>query len=182
MRKTRRQIINRIAEGIALGAVVLSLVTFFAIYRPLGNEVAAAERHHSGLRQRIRDQQVRVELLKKYQEDLPHAGEGVQEFLANRIPPRREAYSITDHLIHKGADAASVKVTGMIFRLETEHKAPLQRLGFEINVQGPYPGLLKFSHALETASNIVLVRDFTLSPVDNGMLNLRLIADLYLTP
>jgi Tfp pilus assembly protein PilO len=162
--------------------VVLDLLVFFAIYRPLGNKVAMAERRHAELRQTIRDQQFRVEVLKKFQEALPQTGKGLEDFMTNRIPPRREAYSITDHLIHEGADAAKVKVMGMSFRLDPEHNGPLQRLGFEINVQGAYSGVLKFAHALETAKDVILVREFFITPGDNGILDLRLGADLYLTP
>jgi Tfp pilus assembly protein PilO len=64
-----------------------------------------------------------------------------------------------------------------------EHHDPLERLAVEINAQGPYAGLLKFSHALETANEFILVRDFDLTPGgENGSLGLRLSADLYLTP
>lgn len=182
MRKSQRQIVNRIVEATGLGLVALDLVVFFAIYRPMGNRVAMAERHHAELRQTIRDQQVRVEVLKRFQEALPQTGKGLEDFMSNRLPPRREAYSITDHLIHEGADAAKVKVMGMAFHLDPERNGPLKQLGFEINVQGPYSGVMKFWHALETAKDVILVRDFAISPGDNGALDLRLSADLYLTP
>ena len=182
MRKSQRQLVNRILEATGLGMVALALLVFFVIYRPLGNKIAATERRHSELRQKIRDQQVRVEVLRRFQEALPQTSKSLENFLTERIPPRREAYSITDHLIHKGADAANVKVLAMSFRLDPQRKDPLERLGFEINVQGPYSGLLKFSHALETAKDIILVRDFSIAPGDSGTLNLRLSADLYITP
>lgn len=182
MQKSRRQIVYRVLEATGLVLIALDFLVFFAIYRPLANNVATAERRHAQLRQTIRDEQVRVDVMKKYLAALPQTGKALDDFMTNRVPPRREAYSITDHLIHKGAEAANVKVVGMVFRLDSDRKDPLERLGFEINVQGPYSGLLKFAHALETANDIILIREFFITPGDAGMLALRLSADLYLTP
>ncbi len=123
-----------------------------------------------------------VDLLKKFEAALPQAGKGLEDFTANRIPPRREAFSTAAHLIHKVADAAGVKLSSTAYRLDTEHHDPLERLAIDINAQGSYTGLLKFSHALETANDFILVRDFNIGPGDNGALSLRLDADLYLTP
>ena len=80
------------------------------------------------------------------------------------------------------ADAAGVKLTTVAYRLDLEHHDPLERLAVEINAQGPYTGLLKFSHALETANDFMLVREFNFIPGDSGVISLRLGADLYVTP
>jgi Tfp pilus assembly protein PilO len=163
--------------------VVLDLVVFFAVYRPLGYKLDAEARRHTELRQTIRNQQVRVDLLKKFEAALPVAGKGLEDFMTNRTPSRREAYSTAGHLIYKVADAAGIKVTTVVYRLDTTHHDPLERLGLDISAQGPYAGLLKFSHALETANDFILVREFNITPGDEmGALGLRLGADLYLTP
>jgi len=182
VRKSRRQIINRVVEAIGLIVVALDVLVFFAIYQPLGNQIATVERHVEELRKTIRDQQVRVGVLKKFQEAMPQTGKGVEDFMANRIPPRREAYSISDHLVHKVGDAANVKILGMSFRLDPDKTDPLLRLQLEVNVQGTYTALLKFSHALETANNMVLEREFSIAPGTAGILSLRMGADIYLTP
>ena len=183
MRKSRRQIVNRIIETTGIGLVALDLLVFFAVYRPLGNKIDVEARRHAELRQTIRNQQVRVDVLKKYEAALPQAGKGLEDFTTNRTPSRREAYSTAAHLIHKVADASGVKVSSTAYRLDMEHHDPLERLELDINVQGSYPGLLKFSHALETANDFILVREFTFTPgEENGALGLRLGADLYLTP
>lgn len=182
MRKSRRQIINRIIEAAGIGLVALDIVVYFAVYRPLGIRLEAEERRHSELRQAIRNQNVRVDRLKKYEAALPQAGKGLGDFMANRIPPRREAFSTAAHLIHKTADAAGVKLSGSAYRLNLEHKDPLEQLEITINAQGSYPGLLKFSHGLETANDFLLVREFTFAPGDKGDLGLRLSVDLYITP
>jgi len=165
-----------------MGLVALDIVVFFAAYRPLGIRLEAEERHHSELRQTVRNQKVRVDLLKKYEAALPQAGKGLGDFMTNRIPPRREAFSTAAHLIHKAADAAGVKLSGSAYRLNVEHKDPLEQLEITMNAQGSYPGLLKFSHALETANDFLLVREFNFAPGEKGDLALRLSVDLYLTP
>ena len=183
MRKSRRQIASRIVETTGVGLVALDLLVFFAVYRPLRNKVEVEVRRHAELRQIARNQQVRVDLLKKFEAALPQAGKGLGDFTTNRTPSRREAFSTAAHLIHKAADASGVKVSTLAYRLDTEHHDPLERLEIEINVQGPYTGLLKFSHALETANDFILVREFSFTPgAENGALGLRLGADLYLTP
>lgn len=183
MRKSRRQIANRIIEAAGIGLVALDLLAFFAVYQPLGDKLVVEERHHADLRQTIRNQEARVDLLKKFEAALPQAGKGLEDFTTNRTPSRREAYSTAAHLIHKVADAAGVKVSTLGYRLDTEHHEPLERLELDINAQGSYSGLLKFSHGLETANDFILVREFTFTPGDEkGALGLRLGADLYLTP
>ena len=182
MRKSRRQIVHRTLEVIGAGLVVLDLVVFYGVYRPLGDKFDQEARRHAELRQSIRNQQVRVDLLKKYEAALPQAGKGLEDFTTNRAPSRREAYSTAAHLIDKIADAAGVTVTTRAYHLDTQHKAPLEQLVIDMNVQGSYAGLLKFSHALETANEFMLVREFNLVPGETGALSLRLGADLYLTP
>jgi Tfp pilus assembly protein PilO len=165
-----------------MGLVALDLLVFFLVYRPLGNRLEAEERHHSELRQTVRNEIVRVDQLKKFEAALPQAGKGLDDFMASRIPPRREAFSTAAHMIHKAADAAGVKLSSTAYHLNLEHKDPLEQLEIIINAQGSYTGLLKFSHALETANEFLLVREFAITPGDKGGLSLRLGVNLYLTP
>jgi Tfp pilus assembly protein PilO len=166
-----------------VGLVALDLVVFFAVYRPLGNKLDVEARSHAELRQTVRSEQIRVDLLKKFESALPQAGKGLEDFTSNRTPSRREGFSTAAHLIYKAAEASGVKISTRAYRLEIQHHDPLERLAIDINVQGPYAGLLKFSHALETDNDFILVRDFDLTlGGENGALGLRLSADLYLTP
>jgi Tfp pilus assembly protein PilO len=164
------------------GLVVLDLVVFFAVYRPLEDQLDREARRQTELRETIRNQQIRLELLKKYEAALPQVGKGLEDFTTNRTPPRRQAYSTAGHLIYKVADAAGVKVTSVGYRLESEHHDPLERLALDIGAQGSYAGLLKFAHALETANEFLLIREFTFSPGESGAISLRLGADFYVTP
>jgi Tfp pilus assembly protein PilO len=163
--------------------VVLDLVIFFLVYEPLGSKIDGEERVHEQVRQALRNQQVRVDILEKYEAVLPEAGKGLEDFTTNRTPSRREAYSTAAHLIHKAAESSGVKVSSTGFRLDSGHNDPLERLELDIALQGPYASLLKFSHALETANNFILIRDFNITRgEEGGALGLRLGADLYLMP
>ena len=183
MRKRQRQRINRIAEATAVGLVALDLLLFFAIYRPLGGRIAETVRKHEDLRQRLWNQQRRVGELAEFEAALPATGKELEDFTARRTPSRREAYSSAAHLVHRIADASNVAISGAAYHLDAAQNDPLERLAIEVNVEGSYANLLKFSHALETANEFVSVRDFDLAPEgENGALRMRLGADLYLTP
>jgi len=182
VRKSRRHIVMRIVEAAGLGLVVLDVVLYFAVYRPLGNMMASEEHRYSGARQRVREEQVRVDRLEKYQAALPQAGKRLEDFTSNHAPSRRRGFSAAAHLIRQVADASGVQPPSVAYRLDTKHHDPLERLGLEISAMGSYTGLLKFAHALETAHDFILVREFSFAPGENGVLSLRLVADLYLTP
>jgi len=163
--------------------IALDLLVFFVIYQPLGVRIAEVTGKHEGLRQTIRNEQIRVDVLTKYEAALPAAGKELEDFSAQRTPSHREAYSAAAHLIHRLADASGIKIAGMAYHLDTEQHDPLQRLALEVSLEGPYASLLKFSHGLETANEFISVREFNFGPQgDKGALQLRLGADLYLTP
>jgi Tfp pilus assembly protein PilO len=182
VRKSKRQIIRRIVEGLAVGLVALNILTLYVVYRPLGDRVNAEARHYTELRQSVRNMESRVDRLGKFQEALPQSEKELQEFATNRVPSRRQAYSVAAHLVHRVADAAGVKLMSTVYRLDSDQHDPLERLSLGINAAGSYSGLVKFSHALETANDFLLVREFSLVPGDNGALSLRLDADLFITP
>jgi Tfp pilus assembly protein PilO len=172
----------RIFEAAGLGMLVLDLLMYFAVFRPLRKMKASAQQEHSEVRQTLRDQRIRVERLQKFQAALPEAAKRLVDFTTERAPSRRQGYSTAAHLIQKAADSAGVKPPSVGFRIDTTHSDPLQRLGLEINTEGSYKGMLKFVHALETSEDFILVREFSFAPGENGVVNLRLGADLYLTP
>ena len=181
MRKSRRQIVIRIIEAIGFGLVALNILLYFGLYRPIGNQISAEEKHHRELRQEVRDLQGRVDLLGKFQRELPETAKQLEDFTKNRTPERRQGFSTAAHLIQKVAEEAKVKTSSVGFHLDTMHDEPLERLGLDISAQGPYTGLLKFSHALETANDFMLIREFTITPLEGGSLDLHLTADFYMT-
>jgi hypothetical protein len=66
--------------------------------------------------------------------------------------------------------------------MDEKVSGPLQRLGIMIDVEGSFPALLKFAHGLETSSDLLLIRSFSMAEGKDNPLELRLAADLYLTP
>ncbi len=182
MRRTQRQIVKRIVEITGLGLVVLDVVLYFAAYRPLGYRIASEQQQYSETRQSVRDQEVRIERLEKFQAALPQAGEQLKDFTAAGIPPRKRGFSQAAHLLRQVSDASGVQVTNVVYRLDSKHQDPLERLGLDITVDGPYSKIVKFSHGLETAKEFILIREFSLAAGENGTLGLRLVADLYLIP
>lgn len=172
----------RIFEAVGLGLVILDLVLYFAVYRPLRILKTFEEQEYTQVRQTVLDQQIRVDRLQKFLAAFPEAGRRLEAFTTDRAPSRREGFSTAAHLVQKVADSAGVKAPTVGFRLDNTSHDPLQRLTIEVTAEGTYKGLVKFAHGLETAENFLLVRDFTFTVGDNGTINLRLGADLYLTP
>jgi len=182
VRRSRRQIAVRIVEAFGVALVVLDIAVYWAVYRPLGALMAKEQQRYTQLRQGLREQQVRVDRLEKFKAAMPEAGKRLEDFTDRHTPSRRRGYSSAAHLIRQAQDAAGVRVSTVGFRPDTKHKDPFEPLGLEIQSQGSYAGLLKFAHALETADDFILIRQFTLAADDKGAVGLRLVADFYSTP
>ncbi len=180
--KSRRQRTMRIFEATGVGLVALNAVLYFAAYRPLADRVAAAQQYYTQARSRARIQQARVERLEEFQAGLPQASAALQDFKAHRTSPGRQGFSAAVRLLRQAADSAGLQPPSVTFRLDSGNHDPLGRLGLEINTAGSYQGLVKFTHALETANDFLLTREFKLSAPDKGAVNLRLLADFYVTP
>jgi Tfp pilus assembly protein PilO len=178
----RRAKLIRILEGVTVGLVLLDLVAYFALIRPLRTLRAGEEARYTAARARVRDLKARVARLQTFQGTLPEAETQLGEFLKNYIPPRRQGFSRASRLVRKLTEESGVHLSGISYKLERSEKIPFNRLGFEVEVEGPFANVLKFSHALETAETFVVVRNFTLEPTGDRALALRLAADLYLTP
>jgi len=182
VRKNRRKIIIRVLEVAGVGFILLDAVLYLALYRPLEENVVEQQQKYSQVREHIRDEQVRLDRLEKFQAALPGSGQRWTEFTEAQIPPRRSGYSAAAHVIHQAATDAGVQYPGIVFRRESVRNDPLIRLGADITTVGPYPTILKFIHALESADTLVLLRSFNITLGDNNTLNLRLGVDFYITP
>jgi hypothetical protein len=75
-----------------------------------------------------------------------------------------------------------MQLTSVTYKLDNNASGPVQRLGLVIVVEGPFPALLKFAHALETASDLIVIQSFNIAPDETQALVFHLAADLYLTP
>jgi Tfp pilus assembly protein PilO len=182
MRKSRRQILIHVVEKVGLALILLDTALYFAMLRPLQNWVGSEQQRFMEIRRRLRESSARVERLEKFQENLPGAGDRLEVFKRDHLPPRRHAFSRASRLLRKVSEQAGVELGPVVFRLDSEHKQPFERLGIETDAEGSFAGLMKFAHALETAGDFILIREFTFEPGESGSMGLRLTAELYLTP
>lgn len=182
MKKNRRQVVARVVKGLGLILILLDVAAYFALLRPLQNLVVSEELSYTGARRRIRDAQARIDRLEKFQEALPTAGDRIEAFKRDHLPPRRRGFSQAARLLRRVTEQSGIQLTNVAYRLDPSRSEPLERLGIEVNVQGPFSGLMKFAHALETASDFIVIREFAFGPGDGGALALHLATDLYLQP
>jgi Tfp pilus assembly protein PilO len=182
LRRSRRHVLIRVIERVGLVLILLDALLYLAMLRPVQNLVSSEQQRFAATRRQIREAQARVERLERFQEALPGAGEKVDAFKRDHVPPRRRGFSRADRLVRSTADLSGAQLTSIAYRLNTDHDEPLERLGMEINVEGSFVNLFKFAHALETASDFIVIREFSFEPGEGSALTLRLVADLYLTP
>ena len=177
-----RKVLVRICVRLALVLVALDVITFFAISRPLARLETTAWNRLAEVRRRALETQMRVSQLEGFRAKLPTAREQLAAFEHDHVPSRRQGFSRAARLIRKLSEQAGLALPGVAYRLEAGGKEPLERLGVELDLEGSFPNLLKFTHALETASDMIVLRDFTFGSGESGQVGLRLTADMYLTP
>lgn len=182
MSTSRRKTLVRAIEGTAVVLVVLDFALYFALLLPFGNLMKVEQERRANTYRALQEHAERVARLESYVEALPVADEQIKLFLHDHVPQRRRGYSHAARLVREFARDAGIQLTGVAYSLDSDRKAPLERLGMTVNVEGPFERLLNFAHALETASDFIVVRDFAFQPGNQGALSLRVSADLYLAP
>ena len=161
---------------------MLDVLLYFGMFRSIQALVFSEQQQFTALRRRIYEGEARIERLRKFRAALPDAGKGVAEIMQDHAPPRRQGFSQAAKLVRRVTGQSGTQLTSVAYKLDKNTSGPLQRLGLVIVVAGPFPALLKFAHALETASDLIVIRGFSIVESDTGGLELRLAADLYLTP
>jgi hypothetical protein len=162
--------------------VLLDVLLYFGVFRSIQALVSSEQQQFTALRRRNYDGEVRIERLKKFREALPEADKRLAEIERDHAPQRRQGFSQAAKLVRGVAEQSGTQLISRAYKLESNASGPLQRLELVTVVAGPFPTLLKFAHALETASDFIVIRSFSIAPNDTGVLELRLAADLYLTP
>jgi Tfp pilus assembly protein PilO len=162
--------------------VLLDVLLYFLMYRYTQRQLSLEQQQFASLRRHILGGEERVVRLQQYWEALPETGKKLAALEREHTPPRRQAYSLTSELVRRIADQSGAQLIKVGFKLDDKVSGPLQRLGIVIDVDGPFPALLKFAHGLETASDLLVIQSFNLVEGENSPLQLRLAADLYLTP
>jgi Tfp pilus assembly protein PilO len=182
MGKLRRKTIHRILEAAALGLAALDLVIYLGISHPLAIAVRDQQDTFSAARVQVKQTQTRIAQFQKELAAIPQTRKGLDQFLQDHVPPRRKAYSRAAGLVHKFTEDAGIELTHVAYRPEGKPTEPLEQLGISVTVQGPFEGLQRFMHALETAPDLLIVRGVIFQPGETGGLALRLLADVYVNP
>lgn len=182
MRKVRRKALVQALEKVALGLVLLDVSVYFAVSRPLGNLLSSEQSRYNVVRERVQNLRLKVARLEGSQASLPEAKDQIKVFERKYVPPRRRGFSRAARLIRQLTDQSGIELSNVAYKLDSNQDDPLRRLGIEVSVAGPFPSLMNFTHALETASDFIVVRDFTFEHAEGNVVELRLEADLYLTP
>lgn len=182
MRKSRRHTAIRVVQWVALSLAALDAALYLAVVRPLGRMRADEQQAKQAVEKRLEDQRARLERFRKFQAALPDAGQALKVFVRDHVPSRRRGFSRAARLVRRLSEASGLQLAGVSYRLNTTEGGPLERLGIEVTVEGPFSSLLKFAHAIETDNDFILVRDFTFQPGEGATLALRLGADMYLEP
>ena len=182
MRRSRHQTVTRAFQIAGVSLVLLDVLLYFFVYRYTQEQLSSEQHQFASLRQRILEGETRIERLTKYREALPETGKQLASLERDHTPPRRQAYSMASELVRRIAEQSEAQLVKVAFKRDEKVSGPLQRLGIAIDVEGPFPALLKFAHGLETASDLLVLGSFTLAEGQNSLLELRLAVDLYLTP
>lgn len=182
MKKDRRKKIIRFVEIAAVSAVVLDVAVYFLAILPLQQKILRDENSYRQVFAQVQRRRQHVVQLEKFNKALPAAEEHLRTFLKDHVPTRRRVFSDSAHLVRVLTQQSGVQLQSVSYKLSSEKDEPLDRLGLDVTVQGPFPNLLRFAHSLETAEDLILVKSFMFSAGEGGTVTLRVSGVLYLTP
>jgi Tfp pilus assembly protein PilO len=180
MRVSQSRVAARILERVAVALVLLVLGMWLVVVHPFEDKLLAEQHTYRAARQQKLAAEARVARLEKI--PVTDADTELKGFVSEHMPPRRRSFSKAADLVRRLSHESGVQLSGVSYRLDEVKGEPLERLGIEVNVQGPFSNLLGFAHAVETASDFLVLRGFSLETGDGEMLGLRMAADLYVTP
>jgi Tfp pilus assembly protein PilO len=173
----------RTALKIGLLLVALDAVAYVALYRSVMSLLAREQQQFAETRLQWKGRQAALLQVQRRAAALPATEQQVRSFVEKHVPHQREGYSRAGVLIEGLSQRTGVELSGIAFKREDRQETgPFRRLTVNIYVQGPFANLLNFGHGLETASDFIVVRGFKFESGGQGVLGLRLTADLYLMP
>lgn len=181
MSTSKRKTLIRAAETIALTIFAVDVLAYGVLVFGLGRRINAAYNLRNEAVAKHQKSAKRVTRLKQFQASLPEATKELEKFKEDRVPTRRQGFSRAARAIREIAQKNGVDVSAVSYKLGADHKEPLERLGISINAEGLYPSLVQFARSLETASDFIVVRDFSFQQGEGGALAVRMSADLYLS-
>ena len=182
MGKRRRKLVTRIIEATAIGLVVVDVAFYFALVRPLKTMRTSEENQYTVTRDRVREGRARVARLEKFKAGVPEAETQLDGFLKAHVPERRQGFSRAARMVRKLSEDSKVRLTGVSYKLAAPGDDPLARLGLEVEVEGAFPNLLNFTHALETSGEFLTLRNFSFELGEARAIAMHVGAELYLNP
>lgn len=178
----RRKKWTQTAAKIILALAVLDALVYVVADRPLGGLIANEQDRFTNIRLEWWRQRASLAGVERRKAALPAEQQQIQTFLDQHVPPRREAFSRAAALIEQLTQQSGVHLAAVKYSPAQSKGEPLDHLGLETEVQGPFPNLLSFAHELETANDFTIVRGFRFATRNGGVLALHVNADLYLMP
>jgi len=178
MRLRQSRFVARLLERVAVGLVLVVLGFWLGVVRPFEDKLRAEQQAYRNARQQKLAAEAQVARLEK----IPVTDADLKDFVSEHMPPRRRSFSKAADLVLRLTQESGVQLSGVSYRLGEGKGEPLQRLGVEVNVQGTFPSLIGFAHAVETSPDFLVLRSFSLEAGEGETMALRMAADLYLTP
>lgn len=182
MTRGRRRALIRIVERVALGVALLDGAIYFLGVRPLHRDIAELQSSNQQLSRQVLERQKRVDRLETIQKSLPGADGRLQSFLQDHMPSRRRGFSDAAQLVRVLTGQSGVSLDNVSYKLTSEKGEPLDRLGIDMTVEGPFTNLLRFAHALETSNDLILIKTFSFSTGQGSAISLQVGAELFLVP
>ncbi len=182
MKRQRRKRIIRFLEVAATGVVVLDLAVYFLAVRPIKREIIHHENSYHRAILQLQQRKLQVARYEKVEKELPEADDKLKNFIHEHVPARRTVFSDAARLVRVLTQQNGVKLNSVSYKLNSEKGEPLEQLGLDITVEGSFTNLLRFAHSLETADDLILVRNFSFSSGQTGSVTLRVGGILYITP
>ena len=182
MPQSRRRVLAQKLLKALLVLILLDAAAYFLVNRPLEVWVKDTEDRFTATRREWLQAKIRAARLEKRAAALPVANQQIDAFIQKRIPPRRQGFSKAARLVQDLSQQAGVQLDSLSYRLQEKRTTPLDDLEINVAIEGDFPKLMVFTHALETSQDFVVIREFRFEEGDQGVLGLHLIADLYLLP
>ncbi|MGD0693589.1 MAG: GspMb/PilO family protein [Terriglobia bacterium] len=187
MSKDRRKNLIRMVERVAVGVIALDAVLYFVAVQPLRSKTQERLEQFNNERAEIRNEEARVRRLEWYEASVPTTEKELNDFLGAQVQARRKSFTRLAQLLRGIADRTGVELSNFTYKPDTGRDEPLERMNISVNVTGSFPGLMEFAHGLETtSSDFIVIHDFNFDArakeSGGGNVDLKLSADLYLTP
>jgi len=186
MASERRKRLIRLIESVALGLVALDIAVYLLVIQPLRASTQSALESFDRQRAEIRNEEGRVKRLEWYTAALPGTEKQLGTFMDKQVQNKRKGFTRLAKLLRELAGDSNIDLSGFTFKPESHREEPLERISISLEAQGSFGNLMSFAHALETTdSDFIVIQDFDFGEAGKDTpdsLNLKLSAELYLTP